>query len=68
MYNGNNTREKETQIMTITFFDAENNEIDMMGIYDCCDSEMMEIAANSAPGDAVRFEVESGSVVRVFSL
>lgn len=54
--------------MTITFFDAENNEIDMMGIYDCCDSEMMEIAANSAPGDAVRFEVESGSVVRVFSL
>lgn len=54
--------------MTITFFDAENNEIDMMDLYDCCDNEMMEIAANSAPSDAVRFEVENGSAVRTFNL
>lgn len=67
MYNRDNTREKETQ-MTITFFDAENNEIDMMDLYDCCDSEMMEIAADSAPGDAVRFLVVNGLVARMFDL
>ena len=54
--------------MTITFFDAENNEIDMMDLYDCCDSEMMEIAADSAPGDAVRFLVVNGLVARMFNL